>query len=227
MRQYRGQWCCFICNAGLREKRALYYLNFFNFKLTGNDLCKNFIVESILFEAFEKLAFIHNSMSMIWKSIRFSKDVYYKCLRMRHFKYFYTYAYKFHNLIFFLWGIWIKIYMQWFECLFISVMFLRLPNDMYEEKPSFIEFENNLWRMDQQTNGPTYGPKEGRTDSCRDARLDKKIVNSYITNVSFRDIRIISLPSLHLLCCTLFIIWSSPLEAFELSKLIYKAKSMI
>ena len=93
IRQYRDQWYCFMCNAGLREKRALYYLNFFNFKLTGNDLCKNFILQSILFEAFEKLAFIHNSMSMIWKSIRFNKDVYYKCLRMRHFKYFYTYTY--------------------------------------------------------------------------------------------------------------------------------------
>ena len=164
IRQYRGQWYCFIFITGLREKRALYYLNFFNFKLTGNDLCKNFIVESILFEAFEKLAFIHNSMSMIWKSIRFSKDVYYKCLRMRHFQYFYTYAYKFHNLIFFLWGIWIKIYMQRFECLFISVMFLRLPNDMYEEKPSFIEFENNLLQTDGPTDKWTNRWTKGGTD---------------------------------------------------------------
>ena len=81
--------------------------------------------------------------------------------------------------------------------------------------------------MAQQTNGPIDGPKEGQTDSYRDARLDKKMMKSYITDVSFRDIRIISLPSLHPLCCILFIIRSSPLEAFELSKFIYKAKSMI
>ena len=91
-KQYRGQWCYSICNASLWEKRA-FYLNFFisNWLKTGNDFCKNFIFESILFVAFEKLAFIYNSMSMIWKSIRFSKDEYYKCLLMRYFKYLYIY----------------------------------------------------------------------------------------------------------------------------------------
>ena len=85
-----------------------------------------------------------------------------------------------------------------------------MPEDVHEEKLSFLDFENKLLQtdgpMDKWTNGPTDGPNDGWRDSYRDARMDKKKAKSYITNVSFRDIRNISMPSLHVLCCKLFII---------------------
>ena len=36
-----------------------------------------------------------------------------------------------------------------------SVMFLSLPDDMHEEKPSFFNFENNWLRTDRRTDGRT------------------------------------------------------------------------
>ena len=47
-------------------------------------------------------------------------------------------------------------------------MFLGFPNEILEEKPSFLDFENNWLRTD--------GPIDGRTDrpSYRDARTHLK-----------------------------------------------------
>ena len=42
---------------------------------------------------------------------------------------------------------------------YISVKFLGLPDDIHEEKSSFLDFENN-WL---QTDGPTDGPTDGQT----------------------------------------------------------------
>ena len=39
---------------------------------------------------------------------------------------------------------------------YISVMFLGFPDEIHEEKPSFLDFENNWLRTD--------GPTDGRTD---------------------------------------------------------------
>ena len=84
-----------------------------------------------------------------------------------------------------------------------------MPEDVHEEKLSFLDFEKKMLQtdgpMDKWTNGPTDGPNDGWRDSYRDARMDKKKL-SHITNVSFRDIQNISMPSLHVLCCKLFII---------------------
>ena len=54
---------------------------------------------------------------------------------------------------------------------YISVMFLGLPDNIQEEKPSFFNFENN-WL-------PTDGPTDRRTDrpSYRDARTHLKTIN--------------------------------------------------
>ena len=50
---------------------------------------------------------------------------------------------------------------------YISMMFLGLPDDKPEEKPSFFDFENN-WlptdgRTDGRTDGQTDRPTDGRT----------------------------------------------------------------
>ena len=52
---------------------------------------------------------------------------------------------------------------------YISVMFLGLPDDIHEEKPSFLEFKKNAL--------PTDGPTNGRTDrpSYMDATTHLKI----------------------------------------------------
>ena len=38
---------------------------------------------------------------------------------------------------------------------YISVMFLGFPNEILEEKPLFLDFENNWLRTDRRTDGPT------------------------------------------------------------------------
>ncbi len=49
---------------------------------------------------------------------------------------------------------------------YISVMFLGLPDDMNEEKPSFLQ----LKKTERPTNGPTDGPTDGRTDPLIEMR---------------------------------------------------------
>ena len=51
---------------------------------------------------------------------------------------------------------------------YLSVMFLGFPVKIHEEKPAFLDFENNLLR----TAGPTDGPTDGRTDRPTDRRTD-------------------------------------------------------
>ena len=48
---------------------------------------------------------------------------------------------------------------------YISVMFLGIPDNIHEEKPSFLDFENN-WFTDGQTDGRT----DGRTDPLIEIR---------------------------------------------------------
>ena len=57
---------------------------------------------------------------------------------------------------------------------YISAMFVGFPDEIHEEKPSFLDFENNWLRTDRPTDGPT----DGRTDrpSYRDARTHLKMV---------------------------------------------------
>ncbi len=60
---------------------------------------------------------------------------------------------------------------------YISVMLLGFPDKIHEEKPSFLDFENNWLRTD--------GPTDGRTDrpSYRDARTHLKRregINSFL-----------------------------------------------
>ena len=60
-------------------------------------------------------------------------------------------------------------------------MFLGLPDDIHEEKPSFFDFENNWLPTDGPTDGRTDGPTDRRTDgqtdrpSYRDARTHLKM----------------------------------------------------
>ena len=46
---------------------------------------------------------------------------------------------------------------------YISVMFLGLPDNIQEEKPSFFNFENNWLPTDGPADGPTDGPTDGQT----------------------------------------------------------------
>ena len=46
---------------------------------------------------------------------------------------------------------------------YISVMFLSFPDKIHEEKPSFLDFENNWLRTD--------GPTDGRTDPLIETHL--------------------------------------------------------
>ena len=63
---------------------------------------------------------------------------------------------------------------------YISVMFLGFPDKIHEEKPSFLDFENNWLRTDRPTDGPTYRPTDRRTDrpSYRDARTHLKTIGA-------------------------------------------------
>ena len=55
---------------------------------------------------------------------------------------------------------------------YISVMFLGLPDNIQEEKPSFFNFENGYGPTDRRTDRRTDGRTDGPTDgpSYRDAR---------------------------------------------------------
>ena len=46
---------------------------------------------------------------------------------------------------------------------YISVMFLGLPEDKHEEKPSFLQFKKNALPTDRPTDGRTDGPTDGQT----------------------------------------------------------------
>ncbi len=56
---------------------------------------------------------------------------------------------------------------------YIYVMFLGLPDNIQEKKPTFLNFENNWLRTDRRTNGPM----DRRMDrpSYRDARTHLKM----------------------------------------------------
>ena len=47
---------------------------------------------------------------------------------------------------------------------YISVMFLGFPDKIHEEKPSFLDFENNWLRTDQRTDRRTDQRTDGPTD---------------------------------------------------------------
>ena len=55
---------------------------------------------------------------------------------------------------------------------YISVMFLGFPDKLHEEKPTFLDFENNWLQTDAPTVGHTYGPTNQRTNRpfYRDAK---------------------------------------------------------
>ena len=59
---------------------------------------------------------------------------------------------------------------------YISMMFLGLPDDIHEEKPSFLQSKKNALRTDGRTDGRTDQPTDRRTDrpSYRDARTHLK-----------------------------------------------------
>ena len=46
---------------------------------------------------------------------------------------------------------------------YISVMFLGLPDDIHEEKPSFLQSKKNALRTDGPTDGRTNGRTDGQT----------------------------------------------------------------
>ncbi len=46
---------------------------------------------------------------------------------------------------------------------YISVMFLVFPDRIHEEKPSFLDFENNWLRTDGRTSRRTDQPTDGQT----------------------------------------------------------------
>ena len=48
---------------------------------------------------------------------------------------------------------------------YLSVMFLGFLDKIHEEKPSFLDFENNWSRTDGPTNRPTDGRTDGQTDT--------------------------------------------------------------
>ena len=52
---------------------------------------------------------------------------------------------------------------------YISVMFLGLPDDIHDEKPSFLQFEKKRI-TDRQTDQPTDRRTDGRTDPLIEMR---------------------------------------------------------
>ena len=68
---------------------------------------------------------------------------------------------------------------------YISVMFLGLPDDIHEEKPSFLQFEKNALRMDRQTDRRTNQWTDRRMDrpSYRVARMHLKITRMIQNNL--------------------------------------------
>ena len=53
---------------------------------------------------------------------------------------------------------------------YISVMFLGLPDDIHEEKPSFLQSKKNALRTDGRMDRRTDGPTDGRTDPLIEMR---------------------------------------------------------
>ena len=53
---------------------------------------------------------------------------------------------------------------------YIFVMLLGLPDDIHEEKPSFLQFKKNALRTDGPTDRPTDGRTDGRTDPLIEMR---------------------------------------------------------
>ena len=53
---------------------------------------------------------------------------------------------------------------------YISAMFVGFPDEIYEEKHSFLDFENNWLRTDGPTDGPTDQRTDGRTDPLIEMR---------------------------------------------------------
>ena len=56
---------------------------------------------------------------------------------------------------------------------YIFVMLLGLPDDIHEEKPSFLQFKKKRITdgpTDQRTDGPTDGPTDGGTDPLIEMR---------------------------------------------------------
>ena len=49
-----------------------------------------------------------------------------------------------------------------------------MPEDVHEEKLSFLDFENESLQTDGLMDKWTNGPNDGWRDSYRDARIDKK-----------------------------------------------------
>ena len=64
---------------------------------------------------------------------------------------------------------------------YISAMFVGVPDEIHEERPSFLDFENNWLRTDRPTDGRTDRRTDGQTDgrtnrpSYRDARTHLKM----------------------------------------------------
>ena len=56
---------------------------------------------------------------------------------------------------------------------YISLMFLGLPDDLHEEKPSFLQFKKNALPTDRPTDGRTDGWTDGQTDGWTDGWTDR------------------------------------------------------
>ena len=54
-------------------------------------------------------------------------------------------------------------------------MFAGFPDEIHEEKPSFLDFENNWLRKDGGTEGRTDGRTDGPTDRPTEGRTDPLI----------------------------------------------------
>ena len=53
---------------------------------------------------------------------------------------------------------------------YISATFIGFPDEIHEEKPSFLDFENNWLRMNGRTDRPTDQRTNGRTDPLIEMR---------------------------------------------------------
>ena len=53
---------------------------------------------------------------------------------------------------------------------YISAMFVVFPDEIHEEKPSFLDFDNNCLRTDGPTDGQMDEPTDGITDPLLEMR---------------------------------------------------------
>ena len=53
---------------------------------------------------------------------------------------------------------------------YLSVMFLGFPDKIHEEKPSFLDLENNWLRTERRTDGWTDARTDRRTDGPTDGQ---------------------------------------------------------